>query len=51
MNEHQIAFPAHTYSNYLKFEYSSKLAVKLLMKSATGVPKQEKDVSQEESDN
>ncbi len=31
MNEHRIAFPAHTYSNYLILEYSSKLAVKLLI--------------------
>lgn len=31
MNEHQIAFPAHTYGNYLILKYSSKLAVKLLI--------------------
>jgi cytoskeletal protein CcmA (bactofilin family) len=29
--EHRIAFPAHTYGNYLILKYSSKLAVKLLI--------------------
>jgi hypothetical protein len=31
VNEHRIAFPAHTYRNYLILKYSSKLAVKLLI--------------------
>ncbi len=37
MYEHGIAFPAHNHSNYLILKYSSKLAIKLLIESATGV--------------